>query len=272
MAELHAIPLAPIHPPSFRAGPVRSPAPAPRVALILSIVLVVASWGLRAQDAPAGGAGVAPKRVEKEVLPEEPHETKRIRPLPALIEQQGRLQFRYARELFAAGRLPQALEQLDRFLIVYPGHSWRFFGLSDRARALEGMGRTREAIAAHKAAYREAHNRERGVLAYLRAGRLLAELGREADARDIFLEITRSRPASRAARLAEIELRALRFLDGTQPGAEPERGSRTPVAPSGEKGKEGPPVRGGEPDEPDLRKDAPAEPPKDPEAGKKTPV
>ena len=255
-------------------GPAGQPGPARHVGLFscLSVLalLTAASAGLSGQ---AAGPVPKGKEVQKEVLPDEPHELKRVRPIPALIVEQGRLQFRYARELLAAGRLPQALEQLDRFLLIYPGHPWRFFGFSDRARALERLGRTREAVIAHKAAYREAHNRERGTLAYLRAGRLLAELGQEAEARAIFLEIMRVRPASRAARLAEIELRSLRFLDGTQPGPEPERRSQTPAASSDDKGKEGPPAPTGEaPAREPLQKEAPVESPKDPDAGKKTPV
>ncbi len=254
--------------PSVDARHARATA-VPAALLWVALLIGPASSAVRAQ---AAGQGPGPQKpaVVKEVLPEETQEVRRLRPLPALIENQGRLHFRYARELLAAGRLSSALEQLDRFLLVYPAHPWRFFAHSDRGRALERLDRKEEAVRAYRAAYREAHNRERGALAFLRAGRLLAELGREAEAREVFVQIVRTRPASRAARLAEIELRALRFLDGAPAPAEPERGSQDP-APKGENpSKEEKPAEGGERPARDVPKgEAPEEAPGDVPAGKK---
>lgn len=194
----------------------------PAFGLIVFVISVALAQPFALSAAPAPGAKAEPL---KETLPAPTQEDGRRAALPGLIAEQGRLHLRYARELRAGGRLRDALEHFDRFLALYPGHSWRFFAYRDRGRTLEQLGRAAAAIDSYRSAYLEAHNRSRAAMAFLRAGQLSAEIGKVPEARRIFTRIIGLHPASRAARLAEIELRSLRFLDAHSPRSQPERGS-----------------------------------------------
>ena len=148
-------------------------------------------------------------------IPEEAFETHRLSQLNAERENEGKLLFQYARNLHASGLLRRSLDLFENFLILYPDHPWTFDALNECAEIYLKFSRTRDAVEYYKQSFRAAHNREKGDLAYLQAGKILSDMGEAKEARRIFKELIELKPASRVAQLAEVELNAIRFLSET---------------------------------------------------------
>ena len=155
-------------------------------------------------------------------------EERRIPNIRAELAKQGRIQFLYARELHSDGYLNASRDRLQNFLELYPDHDLYFEALRELASVLKDMNRTEEAAGVFLRAFRSAHNREKGDLAYLEAGRLFIETGDLERARSIFSELIRSRPSSRVARLAEIEMKTLNMMDSGQDESVENRENETP--------------------------------------------
>lgn len=152
-----------------------------------------------------------------------------------IMEAQGRLLLRYARELHAVGYRKRALELIEHFLILYPGHPWEFEALQEAGDIQRETNHSEEAARYYMRAFRHSMNSEKGALAYLQAGKILAEKGRIRDAMAIFDEIIHLFPESRVSLLADIEKRSLRFLPHeSRPSANPESSGERQKPASGE--------------------------------------
>lgn len=155
----------------------------------------------------AGSDAIAVRTAPAELPPTQ--ESIRRRKMSAQIKIEGENRFRYARELEADGYLTRARQLLEDFLVLYPEHDRRFAALEMLARIEEQQDRPERAVAAYRRAFQSVPGEDRGLEAALRAGRILAGLGRVQEARRLFQEIQSRKPDSRIARLVDIELQAL---------------------------------------------------------------
>ncbi len=195
----------------------------PAIALAGVLLAGPATLSLSAQTAPGPAPRRAPVNPNRPV-PGETHEAKRLKRLSKVRIRLGQLHVRYARELHSVGKLRAALRSFDDFLILYPKHDWVFYALRESADIYLKLSRPRIAVDYLRRAYRTAHNEERGALAYLRSGKILAEMRRTAEARRIFRELAyKWKRDSRVSRLALIELKSLRILDGNRTTTEIDR-------------------------------------------------
>ena len=181
--------------------------------LVFFSVFLSSGAALQAQNTPNNNAG---KKLDnfRPAPPGEAHEKIRLRKFRKHKENQGKILYRYAREVHAGGNFPRALRAFQEFIILYPEHIWAFDALQETAEILQKMERPGEAADYFIRAYRRAHNERRGGMAYLKAGRILAEMGRTRRARRIFQELQGWKRFSDISRLAQIELNSIRFLDG----------------------------------------------------------
>jgi tetratricopeptide (TPR) repeat protein len=164
------------------------------------------------QPSDSGAAGVAVRQAPRE-LPPTQAEIQREK-MRAQLRLDGENRFRYAREMFADGYLERARQLLEDFLILFPAHGRRFDALQILAQIESERDRPEGALAAYRRAYAETPGDDRGLEAALRAGRILAGLGRNAEARQLLQDVQRRKPDSRIARLAATELRALELPVG----------------------------------------------------------
>ncbi|MDH5656156.1 MAG: tetratricopeptide repeat protein, partial [Spirochaetia bacterium] len=95
-----------------------------------------------------------------------------------------------AEEIESEGNLPVALEKYENFLILYENSEFTFDASYKVASIYQKMNDLPRAIEAFKKAYRIAYNQEKGLQAYLNAGRLYRETGDYKTAREIFYEIS----------------------------------------------------------------------------------
>lgn len=115
----------------------------------------------------------------------------------------------YIRELVADGHNQRALQSLEDFTIIYPVHKHlhNIYQLSGQAH--ESLGSSMLAVAAYKKAFYHARDEARGLNAYLRAGKILAEIGHSSKAAEIFRHISSLRPSSAYSKQAEYELNSM---------------------------------------------------------------
>ena len=146
------------------------------------------------------------------------HEAKRLKRLKKVRENQGTILFRYARELHSMGNLKHSMHNIELFLILYPEHSRVFEAIKEKGEILLKMNRPKNAADCFIMAFKNAHNEERGALAYLKAGKILVEVGKWQRARDIFSSLIRWKPSSRISKLADIELKSLHLITGDMSG------------------------------------------------------
>ena len=169
------------------------------------------------------------ERPRDRTVPPPTQEDQRRPNLETMRDSQGRILVRYARELAATGRLVQALDRYRNFLVLYPRHEWRLEALMGAAEILLEQDQVEEAIGYLEQAYRAEPHRERGALAFLRAGKLHAEMGDFDRARRIFSRLVERKPTSRVERLASIELNSLGFLDSKTRGGKTGGSEQTPA-------------------------------------------
>ena len=105
------------------------------------------------------------------------------------VRQEGENRFRYARELHADGYLVRARQLLQDFLILFPDHVRRFQVLELLAEIEVEQDHPERAALAYRRAYASVPGEDRGLEAALKAGRILAGLGRFGEARALFREI-----------------------------------------------------------------------------------
>ncbi len=140
-------------------------------------------------------------------------ESRRLHGQRQEFSRQAGIHFRYARELHADGYLLRSLSSYSDFIILYPEDPNAYEAHLETGKILRELGRLEEAASWFLKAHRQGHNQEKGDLAYLEAGRTMLESGELDRARSIFSELIRSRPATRVARLAEIELKSMISLN-----------------------------------------------------------
>ena len=131
---------------------------------------------------------------------------------------QSLIHFRLAEEVESEGNLTRALEKYENFLLLYEDSELTFDASYKIATIYQKMNEMPDAIEAFKKAYRIAYNQEKGLQAYLNAGRLYREIGDYSTAKEIFAEISLKGAFTRISRLATIELASLAFLDERENG------------------------------------------------------
>jgi len=127
-------------------------------------------------------------------------------------KEQAEILFRYGSELRASGNLERALDLFEDFLILYGDHTRAFDVHIAIAEIHQSMKQYDGAISHFELAREMFPEQERGIEAYLKMGRVYAEIGESERARTIFNEIAASRPFTRLAKLASMELSLLRFV------------------------------------------------------------
>lgn len=182
--------------------------------IFLTLLLQIFAAGIFAQaaDAPTvaenNPRNLAAARTAPPELPPTQESVRRDK-MRAQLKIEGENRFRYAREMHADGYLVRSRQLLQDFLILFPKHDRRFSAFEMLARIEEQQDHPERAVSAYRRAYAAVPGEDRGLDAALRAGRILAGLGRLDEAKAIFLEIQARKPDSRMARLVEIEMRAL---------------------------------------------------------------
>ncbi len=178
-------------------------------------------------EAPSAAAG-SKQEGERMISPGE-REARAVRE----IEKQGERMYQYGLSLFSGGELRRSLDLFHDFLLLYQNHRRLFQVQMHMAEIQEKLDRPRKAVEFYLRAYRQEQNSRRGAMAYLKAGRILAELGEKERARKIFSRLIEKRPFTRISRLASVELKSLRFLDVYEEGLDAvENRSRTEESPS----------------------------------------
>ncbi len=185
-------------------------------AFFLSVVVL--STPLRAQDDPAqqdaaDAADPAGDTASDRVVPGGPLPPTQASVTAGKFREEfqidGENRFRYGRELHADGFRDRSAQILRDFLVLFPRHPRRFEALRILAEIEVEKDRPVPAIDYYRRAFREVPGQDRGLEAYLQAGRLLAGLGETETAREVFEDIRRRKPDSRVARQAGNELQAL---------------------------------------------------------------
>ena len=126
----------------------------------------------------------------------------------------GEARFRYAYMLFSESYYDRSQELWSYFIALFPSHPRRVEAMHYLALIAEKQGYYEDAMNAHIRTYQEAAGQDTAIKSYLQAGRLAVRLGEIEQAESIFKEIINRRKASYLAKMAQIELDALR-IDST---------------------------------------------------------
>lgn len=129
--------------------------------------------------------------------------------------QDGEIRFRYASMLFVANHYKHAQELLEEFMILFPNHPRQTEVGNYLARIAEKQGRFEDAMRQYIQIYHQEATSEIALNAYFAAGRLAVNMGQVEQARLIFETIRNLPYAPDVAKLAQIELEALKF-EGTK--------------------------------------------------------
>ena len=127
----------------------------------------------------------------------------------------GEARFRYAYMLFSEAYYERAQELWSYFAALFPSHPRRVEAMHYLALIAEKQGRYVDAMNAHIHTYQEAAGQDAAIRSYLHAGRLAVRLGEIERAEQIFKEVIKRRKASYLAKMAQMELDALK-IDNTE--------------------------------------------------------
>ena len=123
----------------------------------------------------------------------------------------GEIRFKYASMLVANTRYAQAQELLSELSILFPDHPRQSEIGYYLAVIAEKQGYFEEAKQLYIEAYHREPTTQIALKSYLQAGRLTANLGQLEQARVILQELSHLPQAGATARLAQVELQALKF-------------------------------------------------------------
>ena len=185
-------------------------------ALLQTLMIFLCSFalGLQAEETEAPQKERLSDVASKSAYSLEGWKKKREQSIRKENNKDGDIRFRYAYMLFSEGYYERAQELWSYFVSLFPSHPRRVEAMHHLALIAEKQGRYRDAINTHIRTYQEAAGEDTAIRSYLQAGRLAVRLGEIKQANQIFREIVKRRKASYLAKMAQMELDALR-IDNT---------------------------------------------------------